>query len=88
MKIIKTAQEVNNFRAQRKLANIGCKTCPYCGESMSDWEAIKNHLSPHRGISSMLVRRLVKDSWFSTEYKNVEIYLCNRCGAEWESEPY
>ena len=88
MKITKTAQEADSFQVQRELANIGCKTCPCCGESMSDWEAIKNNLYPHRGVSSILVRRLVKDSWFSTEYKSVEMYSCNRCGAEWESEPY
>lgn len=88
MKIIKTAQEVNSFRTQRELANIGCKTCPCCGESMSTWEAIENDLYPHRGISSVAVTRIIKGSWFSMEYKNVDVYSCRRCGAEWESEPY
>ena len=88
MKITKTAQEVNSFRAQRELANIGCKTCPCCGENISTWEAIENNLYPHRGISSIAVTRPVKCSWFSMEYKNVDVYSCGRCGAEWESEPY
>ncbi len=87
MKITKTAQEANIFLARRKLANIGCKTCPCCGESMSLLEAIKNDL-PHRGISSITVSRPVKGSWFSTEYKSVDVYSCRRCGAEWESDPY
>ena len=83
MKIIKTAQEVNSFRVQRELANIGCKICPCCGESMSFMEAIKNGLS-RRGIYSITLSRPVK----LNEYKNVDVYLCARCGAEWESELY
>lgn len=83
MKITKTAQEADSFRVQRELANIGCKTCPCCGESMSFIEAYKNDLS-RRGIYSITVSRQVK----SNEYKSVDVYLCARCGAEWESEPY
>lgn len=88
MKITKTSQEANSFLAQRELANIGCKTCPCCGENISIWDAIKNNLYPHRGISSITVSRPVKDSWFSMDYENVDVYSCDRCGAEWESEPY
>ena len=88
MKITKTSQEANSFLAQRELANIGCKTCPCCHESMSLMEAIKNNLYPRRGISSITVSCPVKGSRFSNEYKNVDVYSCERCGAEWESEPY
>lgn len=88
MKITKTSQEVNIFLAQRELANIGCETCPCCGENISTWDAIKNNLYPHRGITSIAVRRPVKGSWFSTEYKTVDVYSCRRCGAEWESDLY
>lgn len=87
MKITKTAQQVNTFRAQRKFANIGCETCPCCHESMSFMEAVKKGI-PHRGISSITVSCPIKTSWFSSEYKSVDKYRCLRCGAEWESEPY
>lgn len=88
MKIIKTSAQVSAYNRQKEIANRGCKVCPCCHEKMSFGEAIKNGYGLKRGISSISISRPIKTGLFSSEYKTVNIYACNRCGAEWESEPY
>lgn len=88
MKITKTYEQVSAYRKQKEVANRGCDICPCCHEKMSLKEAIKSEYGLTRGISSISISRPVKTGLFSSEYKTVNIYSCNRCGAEWESEPY
>lgn len=88
MKIIKTAEQVANYNKQKENANRGCNECPCCHEKISLFEAIKDGYGLKRGISSVLASKPIKTGLFSIEYKNVQVYSCQRCGAKWESEPY
>ena len=88
MRITKTADEVNEQKRKREEANRDCHVCPFCKESMSFGEAIQKGYGLNRGISSIVMSRLVKTGLFSSERKTVEKFSCKRCGAEWEGEPY
>lgn len=88
MKITKTNIQAAERKGEILHANLGCRVCPCCGEDMNLLYAIKNGNFLKRGISSFPIQVLVKTGWFSKEYKTVIKYSCNRCGAEWESEPY
>ncbi len=88
MKITKTANEAITEMMKRQTANQGCNICPCCGETMDILEAIKNGYALKRGIISHIVEVPKKNRWFSQKYELVEKYHCNKCGAEWESDPY
>lgn len=88
MKITRTAGAVIEQRRRREEANLGCHVCPFCKENISIKEAILNGYGLKRGISSIAMSRPVKTGFFSSEYKTVEIFSCNKCGAEWEGNSY
>lgn len=88
MKITKSAFEVLEQKRKRDRANRGCHSCPFCLESISVGEAISSGLGLKRGISSIAMSRSVRTGLFSSEDKTVELFRCNRCGAEWEGDPY
>lgn len=88
MKITKTAGAVIEQRRRREEANRGCYVCPFCKEHISIGDAIRKGYGLKRGVSSIMMSRPVKTGLFSSEYKTVEIFSCNRCGAEWEGNPY
>lgn len=68
---------------------MGCNRCPCCDETiMIVSDAIRLGYGLKRGISSYTIEVPVKESWFRETYKTVTRYSCNRCGAEWESDPY
>ena len=88
MKITKTAGAVIEQKRKREEANLGCHVCPFCKEGMSFGEALRKGYGLKRGISSFVMSRPVRTGFFSSENKNVEIFSCNRCGAEWEGNPW
>lgn len=88
MKITKTSAQVSAFKKRKEIANLGCNVCPCCHESISLKDAIQKGHGLKRGISSIVMSRLINTGLFSSEYKTVNIYSCNRCGAEWESDLY
>ena len=88
MKIIRTADQVYSNNKQKEIANRGCNICPCCNEKMSLSEAIKKGKGLNRGISSVVIYRVINTCLFSSKYKKVTVYSCHRCGAEWESDPY
>lgn len=88
MKVIRSAFDVLERKRLRQEANRGCNKCPFCHENISISEAIHKGYGLRRGISSISIARPVKTGVFSSEYKTVEIFSCQRCGAEWEGNPY
>lgn len=85
MKIIRTASDVSKSKSDRVSANVGCNTCPCCGETRQ-WDY---RLSGRpAGISPPLVARVNIGNFWMTRYASVDFYECYTCGAEWESDPY
>ena len=83
MKITRTASEVLKQNVRREAANVGCDICPCCGESISSLDAIKSGYGLSRGIS-----HIVSMEPRCFRCATTDKYHCNRCGAEWESDPY
>ena len=91
MKIIKKVDYLDERikNENRRIANMGCNRCPCCDEAMIVSDAIRQGYGLKRGISSYTIEVPVNESWFSRKaHKTVTRYSCNRCGAEWESNPY
>lgn len=72
MKITLSAKEVERRRDLKKKANEGCNKCPCCNET---------------SITAGLHYYITKGFFIPRVY-NVDVYICRKCGARWESEPY
>lgn len=77
MKIIKTGV----IETEKERANKGCNVCPHCG--MKDIEDKSKDIASIFRKESRTYRR------YSYNYQTViDCYVCPKCGAEWESDPY
>ena len=85
MKITKTAADAANYTQRKINANIGCNKCPFCGETKSNLQYIKEG-NPNKGISTGFKHWC--EGFFRSRYMQCDTYTCYSCGAEWESEPY
>lgn len=73
MKITKHSDEVLRKKKAEEEANKGCDKCPCCG-------------APHERFLGSC--RTFFGGFLFTKYLQVDCYWCNKCGAEWESDPY
>lgn len=86
MKITKLPDKYDmNVYTKDKISNKN-KICPYCGETKSTLDYLHNG-AEFKGIME-LPMEMVKEKLFSYKVINYFKYICNSCGAEWESEPY
>lgn len=83
MKIIKTREQAQAEKRLKEIAHENCHKCPFCGETRSLWDAICED-DDNGGIMDFRVS--YSGGLFSRGY-DVTRYVCNRCGAEWESDP-
>ena len=74
MKITKIPNDILLYRIKEQQAKLDCDICPCCGE--------------YRNISDVVMTKNMRNGLFSTQRKTVTIYECNRCGSQWESDPY
>ncbi len=86
MKITKTPKQVAGIQYNRAAANIGCNVCPCCGETKDCLDYIIEG-TLNGGIFSGLHRTWVT-GFIRTKHMRQDLYKCETCGAEWESEPY
>ncbi len=87
MKVTKPASVVAITEAKKAKANAGCKMCPCCGETKTDFEYIKEGIF-NRGVSVGLISKTWVEGIFRMKGMKCDCYKCYSCGAEWESEPY
>ena len=73
MKITKTASKAAEYKRNQEIANAGCDVCPCCGETKS--------VMPTAQISWL-------KGFLRMKHMRCDYYICRKCGAEWESEPY
>ena len=85
MKITKSKDDINRFKTKRENANIGCHSCPGCGEIKTFDDYLNNGIA-FKGISSGVCE--FSEGIFRTKQYQIDWYRCNTCGCEWESEPY
>lgn len=82
MRIIKSKEEIDKFKENKKIANEGCDICPGCGGS-------EQFCVTNQGITGIQTH---KRDWtqgiFNKRYLRVDRYHCWTCGCVWESEPY
>lgn len=86
MKITKTSNEAKTLEDRKALANIGCYTCPCCGETKLSIEYFAEGVL-HKGLIVGICRTWAK-GLFKFRYMRVDCYYCDTCGAKWESDPY
>ena len=72
MKIIKTSDEALLKRIEYLRATQGCNVCPCCGSDRMITNYCRNYAK----------------GFFKTKVYQIDVFHCNDCGAEWESEPY
>lgn len=72
MKITKTSDEALLKRMEYLRATQGCNVCPCCGSDRMITNYCRNYAK----------------GFFKTKVYQIDVYHCNDCGAEWESEPY
>lgn len=87
MKIVKTSKEARQEKMGREAANAGCTICPCCGEKKSWWHYMRKG-KPNKGVSSHGIVRRWSQGVFRPRMMQCDVYYCNTCGAEWESDPY
>jgi formate dehydrogenase maturation protein FdhE len=73
MKINKTFFRSKDLELQRLIANEGCHICPCCENAP---------------IDSLLIKSTCKIIWFKFIHIRKDLYFCNKCGAQWESDWY
>lgn len=74
MKITKTPQMVSIRRRNEIEANNGCYNCPCCGEYV--------------GNRLHMARTWTDIGLFRFKNMKVDVYSCDECGCEWESDEY
>lgn len=86
MKIVKTAKKHKGYNLQKQKANEGCMICPCCGET----KTVDYYINKGKGIKGISggIYSTQTSGLFNTKVLRVDHYVCNTCGAEWESEPY
>lgn len=72
MKITKTSDEALLKRMEYLRATQGCNVCPCCGSDRMITNYCRNYAK----------------GFFKTKVYQIDVFHCNDCGAEWESEPY
>lgn len=77
MKITKTSEDVDRFKREKKIANRGCNKCPCCGSKKVKKGFPTIWREDAGGFFHYYSRHMKKDN-----------YECEKCGAEWESDPY
>lgn len=86
MRITKTSDRVAAFNNAKRVANIGCDTCPCCGETK---QSIDYFIAGefNKGIVSG-IQKTWAQGFFKMKSMKCDCYNCLTCGAKWESEPY
>lgn len=87
MRSLYTRSMFSITEAKKAKANAGCKMCPCCGETKTDFEYIKEGIF-NRGVSVGLISKTWVEGIFRMKGMKCDCYKCYSCGAEWESEPY
>jgi len=72
MKVTRSGEMVAFLKGEERKANIGCNKCPNCGE--------QNY--------GTLISKTWAEGWFKNRSMKVNCYSCDKCGCQWESEPY
>lgn len=72
MKVTKTSDMSLLKTIEYLIATQGCDACPCCGNNRMITNYCRNYA---KGL-------------FKTKVYQINVFHCNDCGAEWESEPY
>lgn len=72
MKVTKTSDMSLLKTIEYLIATQGCDVCPCCGNNRMIINYCRNYA---KGL-------------FKTKVYQINVYHCNDCGTEWESEPY
>lgn len=86
MKITLTSEEYQTYKAAREKANEGCRVCPCCKHGLYKPFNFKS-LTESYSDSYPLAEMFFGTQTFLKNYR-IDLYRCDNCGAEWESEPY
>jgi transcription elongation factor Elf1 len=73
MKLIKTKDQYTIEKYKENFANNGCNICPCCGKTNIISMISRDNPTGFLGLGKTL---------------KVDVYTCNKCGAEWESDAY
>lgn len=85
MRITKSGEQVWRERTAREIANTGCDKCPNCGETSGFFTNLK--YGQKGGIMSAGYKSYCKGIFKMKVYR-IDRYVCQTCGAGWESDPY
>lgn len=82
MRVTKTSEQAYASLNRKRRANRGCNMCPCCGEDKPT-----TYYGPfeHKGILTGLQKH---NTGFFSSGTVCDLYFCETCGAEWESDPY
>ena len=72
MIITKYKLNADSLREKKEIANLGCNVCPGCGTNFDGIPLMKSWVE---GI-------------FKVKHMRADVYRCEQCGCEWESDKY